>query len=465
MKNRNIELLKNTLILSIGQIIPKLLTFIVLPILTTYLTQKDYGLYELSISVAGFCIPMFSLQVQQGVFRYIIEDKTNAKYIITDSFYFLIIIFTLFSGPVIMSWYFYTQNIYVSILFFLSYFFEMLLSWEGQTVRGMGDNVSYSIAYMCYSLCFVLVLLCQLVFNKVLIIENVFLSVIIAYAISCFFILSRNKLYRYIRLANFDFKILRMLLSYSWPMVISSVALWTVNLSDRFFVSGFLGIEETAVYAVANKIPNLFNSFYGIFNLAWTENTSKLTREEKSSDYYTIFFKTFYAAMVGLMLILICLAPIMYEILINSKYDRGYQLMPWLFIGAFFSSLVSFLGSIYVGEKRTRDVGISSAAGAIINILINFIFMKHFGVIVAALSTIASYAIIFMYRAIDIKKYVFIKYDLKKIMIGIIVIILVAFLNMNFSIIRWGTSIIMMMCYNLYFNRNIGLMIINKIRR
>ena len=194
----------------------------------------------------------------------------------------------------------------------------------------------------------------------------------------------------------------------------------------------------------------MFNSFYGIFNLAWTENTSKLTKDEKSSDYYSLFFKSFYNVMVGLMLLLICVGPIIFKILINSKYNNAYSLMPWLYIGVFFSSLVSFLGSIYIGEKRTKDVGVSSAVGAVINLF----FMKQFGVIVAALSTIISYAIIFVYRAIDIKKYVTIKYNLKSIVGGLITIIFVSIFNMEFSIIRWMISLIIMTTYNWVFNRN-----------
>ena len=128
--------------------------------------------------------------------------------------------------------------------------------------------------------------------------------------------------------------------------------------------------------------------------------------------------------------------------------------MPWLYIGVFFSSLVSFLGSIYIGEKRTKDVGVSSAVGAVINVLINLFFMKQFGIIVAALSTIISYAIIFVYRAIDIKKYVTIKYNLKSIVEGLITIIFVSIFNMEFSIIRWMISLIIMITYNWVFNRN-----------
>ena len=438
MKDRNGELLKSTLILSIGQIVPKFLAFIILPILTTYLTQRDYGLYELTISVASFCIPMFSLQIQQGVFRYLIENKINKENIITDSFYFLILIFVIFSLPVVGCWYLYTKSIYLSTIFFLAYFFEMLLTWAGQTVRGLGDNVSYSMAYICYSVCFLAVLVCELLLNKTLSIYNVVVSMIISYVLSAVFLLVKDKLYSYICLASFDKKVLKVLLAYSIPMVISSAALWIVNLSDRFFVSGMLGVEVTAVYAVANKVPNLFNSFYGIFNLAWTENTSKLTKDEKSSDYYSLFFKSFYNVMVGLMLLLICVGPIIFKILINSKYNNAYSLMPWL----------------YIGEKRTKDVGVSSAVGAVINVLINLFFMKQFGVIVAALSTIISYAIIFVYRAIDIKKYVTIKYNLKSIVGGLITIIFVSIFNMEFSIIRWMISLIIMTTYNWVFNRN-----------
>lgn len=454
MRDRNGELLKSTLILSIGQIVPKFLTFIILPILTTYLTQRDYGLYELTMSVASFCIPMFSLQIQQGVFRYLIENKINKENIITDSFYFLILIFVIFSLPVVGCWYLYTKSIYLSTVFFLAYFFEMLLTWAGQTVRGLGDNVSYSMAYICYSVCFFAVLVCELLLNKTLSIYNVVAAMIISYALSAVFLLVKDKLYSYICLASFDKKVLKVLLAYSIPMVISSAALWIVNLSDRFFVSGMLGVEVTAVYAVANKVPNLFNSFYGIFNLAWTENTSKLTKDEKSCDYYSLFFKSFYNVMVGLMLLLICAGPIIFKILINSKYNNAYSLMPWLYIGVFFSSLVSFLGSIYIGEKRTKDVGVSSAVGAVINVLINLFFMKQFGIIVAALSTIISYAIIFVYRAIDIKKYVTIKYNLKSIVEGLITIIFVSIFNMEFSIIRWMISLIIMITYNWVFNRN-----------
>ena len=154
MVNRNKELLINTIVLSIGQVIPKILALLILPILTTYLSTKDYGLYELSLSVASFCIPVISIQIQQAVFRYLIEDKRDSNYIISSSFYFILISFVIFILPIVFLWYVYTDQILLSIMFCLVYFSEMLLTWSGQTIRGLGGNLLYSIAYIIYSCSF-----------------------------------------------------------------------------------------------------------------------------------------------------------------------------------------------------------------------------------------------------------------------------------------------------------------------
>lgn len=58
------------------------------------------------------------------------------------------------------------------------------------------------------------------------------------------------------------------------------------------------------------------------------------------------------------------------------------------------------------------------------------------------------------YDDIDIKKYVTIKYNLKSIVEGLITIIFVSIFNMEFSIIRWMISLIIMITYNWVFNRN-----------
>ena len=45
-----------------------------------------------------------------------------------------------------------------------------------------------------------------------------------------------------------------------------------------------------AINAVANKIPSLYSTAYGIFNLAWTETASKVSDDGNPAEYYTKLF-------------------------------------------------------------------------------------------------------------------------------------------------------------------------------
>ena len=64
------------------------------------------------------------------------------------------------------------------------------------------------------------------------------------------------------------------MLGYSWPMIPNALAMWVMNLSDRLIITAVMGVEANAVYAVANKIPNLFTTLQGTYIFAWQENAS-----------------------------------------------------------------------------------------------------------------------------------------------------------------------------------------------
>ena len=61
MVDRNKELAINTVILGIGQLIPKFLAIVLLPLLTSYLTTEEYGNYDLILSIASLLIPVVTM--------------------------------------------------------------------------------------------------------------------------------------------------------------------------------------------------------------------------------------------------------------------------------------------------------------------------------------------------------------------------------------------------------------------
>ena len=440
--SKNQELFKNTVILGFGQMIPKLISVIVLPYLTGYLSTYEYGVYDLIITISSLCIPLISLQIQQAAFRYLISYEYDDADIVTNSFLYILIMLLFWFPLILLIGNIYLKSIVIAALVYVMYALEVLFDWICQVARGIGDNKKYSLAYDFYSTLLLIIM-------------------IMAYTIAFAFLFSNIKVYFLIKWNRHSILVIKKLLSYSVPMIISTIALWIVNLSDRLVITYALGVEITAIYSVANKIPNLFISAYNVFNLAWTENAARFCEDKDKVAYYEKFIDVFFKFMVGMLLILVSFSPFLFNILINNQYHDAYSLMPWLFLGVFFSSLVSFYGGIYVGEKLTKKVGVSSACGAIINLGINLIFVQELGVYVAAVSTILSYLIVWIYRAIDIKKQLHLKYDLKSMTIGLVILATETFLSANCTLVTNIICIGIAISYNILYNRSFAFGIIN----
>lgn len=462
MENRNKTLAKNTIVLGIGQFIPKLISLITLPILTKYMSTESYGVYDLILSVGSLAIPFFTLLIQQAAFRFLIDPQKDKIRTISNS---LIVIVTLFafwfliiSGASLMKVY----SIPVMWMIFFLYTSESLYDAAGQYVRGLGSNFSYSIGVIIYSVVNMLLLLVLLILN-IINAYTVILISSISYIIGFVFLCMKGGIHRYInfRICSKDY--IKDMLTYSLPIIPSSVALWIVNLSDRLLVISYLGSSINGIYAAANKIPNLCGTAYSVFNLAWTENASRTSDDDDRNQYYSYLFNSLFAFMVGAVMVLMILSPIFYDLLIDNKFSHGIEQMPPLFLGILFSCMVSFLGGIYVGLKKTKQVGISSAVGAVINLLINLLLIKQIGLFAASISTVVSFFLIFVYRIVDLKKYVGLECDKNTFVlsfIGLTIITILFYLDTT-ALYVGGTFICLI--YNYLFNRTMITNILNKV--
>ena len=85
--NREKALAKNTLILSIGEFLPKFSSIITLPIITGGLTKAEMGTYDLISTLVSLFLPVATLQIQSAAFRFLIDvrkEKKETKRIITN---------------------------------------------------------------------------------------------------------------------------------------------------------------------------------------------------------------------------------------------------------------------------------------------------------------------------------------------------------------------------------------------
>lgn len=452
--NRNKTLAKNTIILGIGQFIPKVIALITLPILTGAFTTAEYGVYDLIISFSSLFLPLITLQIQQAVFRFIIDEKDEkiCKSYITNSIMFVLVttltlfILILIVGNIAKI------NLEIVLIAFLLYFMQSIYDLFGQIARGYGKNLVFSIAVVVYSAINMILLLIALIF-KCININNVIYMITISYAFATLFIFLKIKITRLFDIKLISLPTIKKLLVYSVPIVPSSISIWVVNLSDRLIITYVLGASYNGIFAAASKIPNLFSTVYNVFNLAWTEIAARSIQDKDSTDYYSKLFNNLYPFLFGIIMLIIAFTPFLFNILIDQKFSDGYFQMPVIFIGVLLNCFVLFYGGLYIALKKTKQVGISSFIGAILNIIINIIFINKIGLYAASISTVLSFLVILIFRIIDIKRFINISYNYKSIFIGIIMIAIVIINYYINTIETFVVSLIIAILYNILQNK------------
>ncbi len=460
--NREKELAQNTIIISFGQIMPRLTSIITLPILTACLTKTEYGTYDLISTLVSLLLPVVILRLDLGVFRFLIEyrdDKEKQSEIVSTSYLFIASISLV--CVVIMFFCLYMLSISTRLLICFYFYLDILFTASQQMVRGFSKNNIYSISAILHAvinMVFIVLLVAMQGFG----LNGLLVSMNIAELISILFLFISGGLWKYIRIV-FSTPLLKEMLSYSWPLIPNSLSLWVMNLSDRLIITAVMGVEMEAVYAVANKIPNLLNIVQSSFSAAWQENASLTVNSDDTCTYYSSVFDTVFCILVGATAGLIAFTPLLFAVLIQGDYEDAYFQMPFLFGGMFFAVLSSFFGGIYAAHKRSRSVGFTTILAAGCNFLINILFIRVIGLYAASISTFVSYLLLTIFRMVDIRKFQKMKYNIKKMIFWLAALCIMAFISHINNFYLNIFNLILGIVIAIVSNRNLVVMAIDKV--
>lgn len=419
--NKKNSLAKSTFIISIGTFLPKLASFITLPILTGCLTKEQYGTYDIITVLVSLYLPSLTLQLKSAAFRFLLdvrEDKEKQKKIITNIFSLtvpisvisLLILFIFLPGA----------SSAVRLWICGYYLADILVNTVRQMARGLGKNLDYSISAiisafgkMIFAVIFVWGLKWGLIGGTI--------ALCLASLMSLIYIVCRLKIWKYIDMTLIDKSVTKSMLGYSWPIVPNEMSLWVMNMSDRLIVTNVLGITVNAVYAAATKIPQLINLAQSALNLAWQECAALTVKDKDSNDYYTEMFNTMLKLQGGVFGVVVGSAPILFKILIKGAYEEAYAQIPILCAGLFFSGMAIYLGGIYLAFKASKNVGFTTIGAAVVNIVVDISLINFIGIYAASISTLVSYICLFIFRSVNIRKLVKIKYNFKTLAIILLI--------------------------------------------
>lgn len=449
------ELLKNTAVIALGQILTRCISFLLLPLYTAVLNTKEYGTLDLLSSTAMLLVPVVSLELHDSVFRFLIDHRTepkqaqkvvfNALAIVSGSS--LLYVLLSAAGGLLFE----PDYIVYLTLIVLS---GLSLALAGNTARGLGDNKTYAVAStVTGSLAVVLNVVFILLFKMG--VKGMLLSSILSNLAGTVITLVKYRDYFAFRPAVLDKKLMRNMLAYSLPMIPNVLSWWIFNTSDRYIIAFFLGVAGNGIYAVANKFPAILVTFFNIFNLTTTESVSLHYQDEDRDSFISEVINTLSDFSLALIHGMIALLPFVLPIFVNAQYEQSFAQIPLLALAVYPNIRAALLGTIYVAEKKSARAALTSAAAAAINILVNLCLIQRIGLYAASLSTLAAYAGLMLFRAFDVRKYVDLKRDKKKTaaMLLLTLIIIAAYYS-NLMIVQI-LGLLLVTAAHFFFNRAI----------
>lgn len=416
---REKELLFNTAIIGIGNFSTKLIAFFLLPLYTSLLSTTDYGLCDLLITIATFLTPFITLLMEESMFRFLIDCKTNQE---KEKIISQTILYTLVSC-LIFTFLYIIINLFIKIKFsFLLYLYiisNVLVGLRNAITRGLGKIKLFALINFISSLIIILLNIILIYFlHKG--VGSLLISFIIANLLTSLYIFLYFKIYNYISLKSYDKNKMKEMLKYSYPLVPNSISWTVVNLSDRIVISSVLGAASNGIYSISYKFPSIMDTFYGFFYSAWKESAAKTIKDSDSEKFYISVFSTLKSIMWSIVLMMIIILPFCFNILVKNEFRTSYLYIPILLIAMYFSNMAGFFGGVFSAYKDTKVMGITTIIGAIVNFVVDLSLIYFIGIWAAAISTLASTVIIYYYRFIKTKKYLKLKVDYKSLLLNIL---------------------------------------------
>lgn len=189
---------------------------------------------------------------------------------------------------------------------------------------------------------------------------------------------------------------IRQALLFGAPLILHQIGKFVINQADRLFLVKMVSLQEMGIYSVGYTVGSAimilvgaFANFYSPFlyeRLAKGSEKAKLEVIRVSYLFIGISFAALLALTVG--------SPLLFRFFINSTYGSAVQYVFWIGLGYFFWGFyIIFAGYIFY-LKKTKILGYLAIFNVVLNCALNYVLIKWLGAIGAAYATCVSFFVV-----------------------------------------------------------------------
>ena len=387
---------KHSAIYGLGGLVSRILAVLLLPLYTRYLSTSDYGVVETLIALTTVVGIALSAGIGSAFFRFYFDANEPAarRRVLRTSFWFIMGMATLglvvgvaFAGELSQFLFGTTKDAKLVAASFVGLWAGM--NWAQLTNLFRVEErsvafVSASVANILVTVGATLILVVALDKGPIGVIVGNFTGTLAVYSVLVFYRREQLGL-------EFDRKLLRQMNKFGLPLVPTALFLWVTNFSDRIFLAKLADTSEVGLYSVGVRIASAMVLMLTAFRLAWPAFAYSIEDdgEARRTYAYVLTYVTLVTTWVATALAL--LSPWIVQWIAAPAFEESSRV-----VGPLAFSAVAFAGYIVVAigvgrAKRTQFNWVVTGAAAAVNIGLNLILIPPYGMMGAAIATIAAY--------------------------------------------------------------------------
>lgn len=244
-------------------------------------------------------------------------------------------------------------------------------------------------------------------------------------------------------------------LSLSIPLIFQGLSVVILSVSDRIMITQIIGPSETGIYSLVynlGMIAMVFtNALEGVW-IPWFTKEMNMGNKNKINEKVVQY--------INVVLLLICclllVSPEILVILAPKDYWGGTNLIPPVILASFMIFLYSISVNVEYYYKKTNIIARNTMFAALLNLILNLIFIPHFRALGAAYATFFSYSFSFFMHYRYCRK---LDRDLfqSSLFVQPIIISLVCsiamYLFLDYVIFRWGIAVVLVIMFLSMFKK------------
>ncbi len=394
------RLARHSLIYGVGGLVSRILAVLLLPLYTSYLPPGSYGRVEILVSASAVAVIVLRMGVSTAFFRFYFDTKDAARrlVVVRTSFWFTM---TTATGGLVLCVVFADRlshllqlGDHASLVRAAAIGFWAQMNYEQLTslFRVEERSVSFALA----SVANVLITIAASVV-LIVVFRKGALGLLVGNFVGTLCVYLALLAYRREQLGlQFDRELFRGMQKFGLPLVPSALALWAINFVDRLFVASYKDAAEVGVYSAAVKIASVITFAMFAFRTAWPAFAYSIEDDRDARRTYSFVLTYLLVVASWIALALGALAPWLTAAMTSPRYQRAEEGI----------ALLAFAGAVYAGytvlaigsgrARRTQLNWVVTGAGAAVNVGINFWLIPRYGMVGAAISTAASYLVLFL---------------------------------------------------------------------